>query len=178
MRIIKNLLFRICSALTRWSKPTACIHCGDTDSKIKPNGECVRCYQCNWLRAKKLKHEIGTEPRATGKNKCAVTGCTRKSKSHGFCGKHYNIWRYFGHPLGKGHGILKSAPDGKNIADYGICGEPGCSRPISIKGKCGKHAWAIIYRNKQPVLLEKKSENTEDKEKDELKFEIHTGTEE
>ena len=176
MRIIKNLLFRICSALTRWSKPTACIHCGDTDSKIKPNGECVRCYQRNWLRAKKLKHEIGTEPRATGKNKCAVTGCTRKSKSHGFCGKHYNMWRYHGHPLGKGHGILKSAPDGKYIADYGLCKEQGCTQPVYVKKMCGQHAWVVLYREKWPLVG--KSENPENKEKDELKFEIHTGTEE
>lgn len=62
---------------------------------------------------------------------CSVEGCNNKSRSLGYCNKHYQTFHVYGDPLHK-------VKEKQNIHSS-TCSVPFCNNPYRCKGYCEKH---------------------------------------
>lgn len=71
---------------------------------------------------------------------CAIDGCSKPSKTRGWCLMHYELWRRHGDPLKR----VRVIP-----GFYKTCSVEGCDAPHRCKGLCGKHYQRWRFKHDQ-----------------------------
>lgn len=84
-------------------------------------------------------------PRPLEHTTCAVEGCKRPHKAHGYCASHYQQFR-------RGEAPKALIP---REYDHGtVCSVAGCGKPEKAKGLCGTH-YKRLTRHGDPSAVHK-----------------------
>lgn len=81
--------------------------------------------------------------RLIGDKRCDIEGCANERRSHGYCYRHYHLWRIYGDPH-HDTGYLPRRERGE------VCMVSGCGKRYHARGYCAAH-YARLRKHGDPL---------------------------